>query len=160
MFGYEMMYRPLMYFCPFKWCNEYIKLRVKILRGEQIFILDLTLNGIEYNHFVKMDGIFRGVDSNGETIVIKLCDTDIITIIESDYEEVKRKYDKNCSDDFKLYSEREKKHREEFEKYMAQRAQEEKHNTNKKEEEARKNVAKAEEQRQRGFWYRLFHRRK
>lgn len=151
MFGYEMMYHPLMYCCPFKWYNEYIKLKVKILRGEQIFILDLTLNGIEYNHFVKMDGIFRGIDSNGETTVIKLRDTDIITIIESDYEEVKRKYDKKCSDDFKLYSEREKKHREEFEKCKEQKTQE---------EEARRNAAKAGEQRQHGFWYRLCHRRK
>lgn len=162
MVGYSSFYRPTMYLCPYKWSDEYIKLKAKIVRGEQIFILDFLLNGIEYDQFIEMRGAFSGVDNNGAATVIKLLDTDVITIIESDYSEVKSNYQKKCSDDIALYYDRERKRRESYEKHKAQKEKEESEKRKAKEKEEEENRIKqieAEEQKRRGFWYRLFHRR-
>lgn len=161
MFGYDSCYYPAMYFCPYKWSDEHIKLKAKIVRGEQIFILDFLLSGTEYDQFIDMRGAFSGVDNNGETVVIKILDTDVITIIESDYSEVKSKYQKKCSDDIKLFYDRERKRKESYEKFKAQRKEEEsKKRKEKEEEENRIKQIEAEKQKRCGFWYRLFHREK
>lgn len=161
MIDIDSCYCPSMYFCPYKWSDEYIKLKAKIVRGEQIFILDFLLNGTEYDKFIDMRGAFSGVDNNGETTVIKLLDTDVITIIESDYSEVKSKYHKKCADDIALYYDRERKRRESYEKSKARRKEEEsKKRKEKEEEENRIKQIEAEKQKQHGFWYRLFHREK
>ena len=138
---FNSYYMPAIYHCRYHWCNEHIQLKAKISRGEQTLILDFLLNGAEYDKFIKMDGAFSGVDTLGKTTVVTLLDTDIITIIESDYEEVKIFYDKKCSDDYDSYLVREHKRRKAYEE--KQKQEEENHN----------------EEKRRGFWYRLFHRK-
>lgn len=114
-------YMPLMYHCRYHWYNEHIQLKAKISRGEQTLILDFPLNGAEYDKFIRMDGTFSGVDTLGKTIVVKLLDTDIITIIESDYEEVKSKYDEKCSDDYDSYLAKERERRKAYEEKQKQK---------------------------------------
>lgn len=109
-------------------------------------ILDFLLNGVEYDKFIKMDGTFSGVDSFGKTTVVTLLDTDIITIIESDYEEVKILYDKKCSDDYDSFLEGERISRKAYEEGQKQEI-----DYGKPEE--------TETPKRRGFWYRLFHRK-
>ena len=121
MVGYTNMYHPMMYYCQYSWSDEYVKVKAKITRDEQTLILDFLLNGADYNRFVDMNGVFSGVDSNGKETVIKLLDTDVITIIESDYPEVKENYDKKCADDYKLYIEGEKARREYYEQSKAEK---------------------------------------
>jgi len=128
---------PAMYHCRYHWYDEHIQLKAKILRGEQTLILDFLLNGVEYDKFIKMDGTFSGVDTLGKTTVVTLLDTDIITIIESDYEEVKIFYDKKCSDD--------------YDSYLKEIAAKEATDEGKPKE--------TENQKRRDFWYRLFHRK-
>lgn len=160
----DSYYMPLMYYCPFHWYNEHIQLKAKILRGEQTLILDFLLNGVEYDKFIKMDGTFSGVDTLGKTTVVTLLNTDIITIIESDYEEVKILYDKKCSDDYDSYLAKERERSKAYEE--KQKQEEEKQSSAKEiaeeEEEAIEVEGKPEEtetQKRRGFWYRLFHRK-
>ena len=162
-------YMPLMYHCRYHWYNEHIQLKAKISRGEQTLILDFPLNGAEYDKFIRMDGTFSGVDTLGKTIVVTLLDTDIITIIESDYEEVKSKYDEKCSDDYDSYLAKE---RERCKAYEERQKQEEEKQSSAKEIAAKivntKNIEaievegkpeETETQKRRGFWYRLFHRK-
>lgn len=161
MVGYTNMYHPMMYYCQYSWSDEYVKVKAKITRNEQTLILDFLLNGADYNRFVDMNGVFSGVDSNGKETVIKLLDTDVITIIESDYPEVKENYDKKCADDYKLYTEREKARREYYEQSKAEkekRESEERQARAKEEEYAR--AKRLEAEKQHGFLYRLFHRNK
>ena len=138
---YNSYYMPAMYHCRYHWYDEHIQLKAKISRGEQTLILDFLLNGVEYDKFIKMDGTFSGVDTLGKTTVVTLLDTDIITIIESDYEEVKILYDKKCSDDYDSY----------LKEIAAKEAKEAIEVEGKPEE--------TETQKRRGFWYRLFHRK-
>ena len=137
-------YMPAMYHCRYHWYDEHICLKAKISRGEQTLILDFLLNGDEYDKFIKMDGTFSGVDTLGKTTVVTLLDTDIITIIESDYEEVKIFYDKKCSDDYDSYL-----------KYLKEIAAKEA----KEAIEVEGKPEETETQKRRGFWYRLFHRK-
>jgi hypothetical protein len=141
---YDSYYMPAMYRCRYHWYDEHIQLKAKISRGEQTLILDFLLNGNEYDKFIKMDGTFSGVDTLGKTTVVTLLDTDIITIIESDYEEVKILYDKKCSDD--------------FDSYLKEIAAEEAIEVEGKPEET-ETRKETETQKRRGFWYRLFHRK-
>lgn len=134
----DSYYMPAMYRCRYHWYDEHIQLKAKISRGEQTLILDFLLNGDEYDKFVKMDGTFSGVDTLGKTTVVTLLNTDIITIIESDYEEVKILYDKKRSDD--------------YDSYLKEIAAKEAIEVEGKPEET-------ETQKRRGFWYRLFHRK-
>ena len=162
---YDIYY---MYHCRYHWYDEHIQLKAKISRGEQTLILDFLLNGNEYDKFIKMDGTFSGVDTLGKTTVVTLLDTDIITIIESDYEEVKILYDKKCSDDYDSYLVRERIRRKAYEE--RQKQEEEKQSPAKEitteeaiEVEGKEVEEKPEEtetQKRRGFWYRLFHRNK
>lgn len=138
---YNSFYMPAMYRCRYHWYDEHIQLKAKISRGEQTLILDFLLNGDEYDKFVKMDGTFSGVDTLGKTTVVTLLNTDIITIIESDYEGVKILYDKKCSDDYDSY----------LKEIAAKEAKEAIEVEGKPEE--------TETQKRRGFWYRLFHRK-
>ena len=138
---YNSFYMPAMYRCRYHWYDEHIQLKAKISRGEQTLILDFLLNGDEYDKFIKMDGTFSGVDTLGKTTVVTLLNTDIITIIESDYEEVKILYDKKCSDDYDSY----------LKEIAAKEAKEAIEVEGKPEE--------TETQKRRGFWYRLFHRK-
>ena len=138
---FNSYYMPAMYHCRYHWYDEHIQLKAKISRGEQTLILDFLLNGDEYDKFIKMDGTFSGVDTLGKTTVVTLLDTDIITIIESDYEEVKIFYDKKCSDDYDSY----------LKEIAAKEAKEAIEVEGKPEE--------TETQKRRGFWYRLFHRK-
>ena len=173
MVGYTNTYYPMMYYCQYSWNDEYVKVKAKITRDEQTLILDFLLNGADYNRFVDMNGVFSGTDSNGKETVIKLLDTDVITIIESDYPEVKENYDKKCADDYKLYTEREnaylaeeaRKTEEALSKYYEQskaekekRESEERQARAKEEEYAR--AKRLEAEKQHGFLYRLFHRNK
>lgn len=141
---YNSYYMPAMYRCRYHWYDEHIQLKAKISRGEQTLILDFLLNGDEYDKFVKMDGIFSGIDTLGKTTVVTLLDTDIITIIESDYEEVKILYDKKCSDDYDSYL-----------SYLKEIAAKEAKETI----EVEGKPEETETQKRRGFWYRLFHRK-
>lgn len=100
--------------------------------------MDFLLNGVEYDKFIRMDGTFGGVDTLGKTTVVTLLDTDIITIIESDYEEVKILYDKKCSDD--------------YDSYLKEIAAKEAIEVEGKPEET-------ETQKRCGSWHRLFHRK-
>lgn len=160
---YDSYYMPAMYRCRYHWYDEHIQLKAKISRGEQTLILDFLLNGDEYDKFIKMDGTFSGVDSLGKTTVVTLLDTDIITIIESDYEVVKSEYDEKCSNDYDSYLARERERSKAYEE--RQKQEEEKQSLAKEiaEEEAIEVEGKPEEtetQKRRGFWYRLFHRKK
>ena len=137
----DSYYMPAMCRCRYHWYDEHICLKAKISRGEQTLILDFLLNGDEYDKFIKMDGTFSGVDTLGKTTVVTLLNTDIITIIESDYEEVKILYDKKCSDDYDSY----------LKEIAAKEAKEAIEVEGKPEE--------TETQKRRGFWYRLFHRK-
>ena len=154
MVSYAEMYHPMMYVCKYRWSDEHIAIKAKITRNEQTLFLDFLLSGTDYDKFVCMVGAFRGFDSNGKETIIKLLDTDIITIIESDYSVVKNDYDKKCADDYKLYLEHEKARREEHERNRT-----EKEKTKEPEKEKVKEP-EAEMCSRRGFWYRLFHRNK
>lgn len=158
----DSYYMPLMYHCPYHWYNEHIQLKAKILRGEQTLILDFLLNGVEYDKFIKMDGTFSGVDTLGKTTVVTLLNTDIITIIESDYEEVKILYDKKCSDDYDSYLAKERERSKAYEEKQKQKKEKQSSAKEITEEEAIEVEGKSEEtetQKRRGFWYRLFHRK-
>lgn len=165
----DSYYMPLMYHCPYHWYNEHIQLKAKILRGEQTLILDFLLNGVEYDKFIKMDGTFSGVDTLGKTTVVTLLNTDIITIIESDYEEVKILYDKKCSDDYDSYLAKERERSKAYEEKQKQKKEKQSSAkeiaskiANTKNIEAIEVEGKPEEtetQKWRGFWYRLFHRK-
>jgi calcineurin-like phosphoesterase family protein len=106
-----------------------------------------------------MDGAFEGVNEIGETTIVKLLNTNIITIIESNYDEVKKEYDKKCSEDYKKYLEIEKRRRETF-----YHSKDKKEKTEKETKEDAENVEteplKLEDEKQEthGFLYRLFHR--
>lgn len=159
---YNSYYMPAMYFCRYHWYNEHIQFKAKISRGEQTLILDFLLNGYEYDKFIKMDGTFSGVDTLGKTTVVTLLDTDIITIIESDYEVVKSEYDEKCSNDYDSYLAKE---RERSKAYEERQKQEEEKQSPAKEIAAEETIEvegkpeETETQKQRGFWYRLFHRK-
>lgn len=148
MVSYAKMYHPMMYICKYCWSDEHIAIKAKITRNEQTLFLDFLLSGTDYDKFVCMVGAFRGFDSNGKETIIKLLDTDIITIIESDYLVVKDDYDKKCADDYELYLKHEKARREEYEQYRAEKEKE-------KEKEPDTKICS-----RRGFWYRIFHRNK
>ena len=166
---YNGYYMPAMYHCRYHWYDEHIQLKAKISRGEQTLILDFLLNGVEYDKFIKMDGTFSGVDTLGKTTVVTLLNTDIITIIESDYEEVKILYDKKCSDDYDSYLAKERERSKAYEEKQKQKKEKQssakeiaERIANIKNIEAIEVEGKSEEtetQKRRGFWYRLFHRK-
>ena len=133
------------------------------------FSLDFLFNGCEYDKFIKMDGTFSGVDTLGKTTVVTLLNTDIITIIESDYEEVKILYDKKCSDDYDSYLAKERERSKAYEEKQKQKKEKQasakeiaERIANIRNIEAIEVEGKSEEtetQKRRGFWYCLFHRK-
>jgi len=143
MLGYDSVYYPSLYFPKYVWSDTIIKFKAKIIRGEICLILNFIVSGTEYDSFVNMKGAFKGTDNNGETTVIKLLDTDIITIIESNYDEVKSEYDAKSSEDYNEYLEREKIRRKKF------------YDTKK---DSEVEPLEMEDQKKHGFLYRLFHR--
>lgn len=126
----------------YPWHQETIRVHAQIDRVISDSTIVFTLNGAQYDEFIRMSGTFVCVDAHGDKRLFTFQPDDVVRIIENNYEEIRYKWNQKR------------------EEYRQQLINEEKEKDRLRAEERRKKEEAEEAERMKHFWYRLFHRRK
>lgn len=134
----------------YPWNKETILVLAKIERVISDSTILFTLNGEQYNDFIRMRGTFVCLDGHGDKRLFTFQPDDVVQIINNNYDDVHAAW---------------KAKRDELLKQMIEAAAEERHKKEveeevRKQKEAEEAEKAAEAERMKHFWYRLFHRRK
>lgn len=136
----------------YPWYKETINVLAKIERVISDSTILFTLNGTQYDDFIRMHGTFVCLDGHGDKRLFTFQPDDVVQIINNNYDDVHAAWKAKRDELFKQVLEA-----EEAEKERRKKEVEEEVRKQKEAEEAEK---AAEAERMKHFWYRLFHRRK
>lgn len=136
----------------YPWNKETILVLAKIERVISDSTILFTLNGEQYNDFIRMRGTFICLDGYGENRLFTFQPDDVVQIINNNYDDVHAAWKAKRDELFEQILEA-----NEAEKERRKKEVEEEVRKQKEAEEAEK---AAEAERMKHFWYRLFHKRK
>lgn len=125
----------------YPWHKETIVVHAKINRIISDSSVIFTLNGSQYDSFMRMSGSFVCEDAHGAEHLFTFQSDDVVTILNSNYDEVRKAWE------------------EKREKYEALLREEQKEEEKRNEEKRRVQKEAEEAERMSHFWYRLFHRK-
>lgn len=134
----------------YPWYKETIVVHAKINRIISDSSVIFTLNGSQYDSFMRMSGSFVCGDAHGAEHLFTFQPDDVVTILNSNYDEVRKAWEEKREKYEALLREKQKEKEKEKQKEEEKRNEEKQH-VHKEAEEA---------ERMSHFWYRLFHRKK